>query len=362
MIVTRAPYNKIPLDYLGFRKETYAVDTNGIIYGKWGKPMKGTLTKSGIKYSLKDSDDNLVNHYGHRLTARAFLIPPPLPGSTKKELDKPDMYVRHLDGNKRNNNITNLRWEVKSGFKTVLPTSVKENPQNTQQNDLIGEIWVNTELLYTGELIETSHHGRIRYIRNGVTIVTLGEENENKTRMFTSVSSDGLKVKQYDVIDTVRRSFLYAASIKVNIPKDGNPNNNSPDNEMWRPLYISGDPHNVAVPITDLHLLEAIINVTTLTHAYSSNNRYKYLMGIHFPDDVDKPRMLYPKGDIPYTPVPKPVVKEIIPSGPLVTILKESEEEEKRKWLIKKNKEEMESGKLTKEQLFMRNFKIIKSW
>ena len=80
--------------------EEYEVDTNGVVYGKNGKPLKYSLNHNG--YCIINF---YINHkrtgFGiHTLVAKQFI---PNDDTNKNQ-------VNHKDGNKINNNIENLEW------------------------------------------------------------------------------------------------------------------------------------------------------------------------------------------------------------------------------------------------------------
>ncbi len=84
--------------------EEYQVDTDGIVYGKNGKPLKHSLNHNG--YCIVNF---YINHkrYGfaiHTLVAKQFI----------NNDDPLKCQVNHIDGNKKNNKVTNLEWVTPS--------------------------------------------------------------------------------------------------------------------------------------------------------------------------------------------------------------------------------------------------------
>lgn len=82
-----------------YLSDEYSVSDTGIVYGKNGKPLKPNTNCHGYRYVVLMLDDRPKTVMVHRLVAMAFC-----PGY------KDGLQVNHKDGDKTNNNYTNLEW------------------------------------------------------------------------------------------------------------------------------------------------------------------------------------------------------------------------------------------------------------
>ena len=95
--------------------------TDGTIIGKRGRPMKGHVDRCGYREVLLSENGKTNNARVHRLMAETFI---PNPYNLRD--------VNHKDGNKLNNNISNLEWVSHSG-------NVKHAYDNGLEKKLLGE-------------------------------------------------------------------------------------------------------------------------------------------------------------------------------------------------------------------------------
>lgn len=135
--------------------ENYIIYDNGDVKNIVTKKMlKGSISENGYKYYRLSQDGKKKMFYAHRLVAEHFL-------------DNPDNLpiVNHLDGNKLNNNVTNLEWASYSDnvSHAHMLGLIKKNNQTPflYIEDLPGEEW-KMYLDYSNYLI--SNKGRIRNI------------------------------------------------------------------------------------------------------------------------------------------------------------------------------------------------------
>lgn len=78
--------------------ENYLISEDGSVFNsKTGKELKKCISTSGYYYVHLVKDKKKYMKYVHRLVAEAFIK------ETNEQVD-------HIDGNKLNNNISNLRW------------------------------------------------------------------------------------------------------------------------------------------------------------------------------------------------------------------------------------------------------------
>ena len=91
-------YKKEPI--IGY--EEYQIDTNGVVYGKKGAPLKYFYNQRGyriVTFSYSGKKDKGIAI--HLLVAKQFI-----PKTNSQDI----LQVNHKDGNKNNNCVSNLEW------------------------------------------------------------------------------------------------------------------------------------------------------------------------------------------------------------------------------------------------------------
>lgn len=98
--------------------------SDGTIIGKRGRPIKGHIDRCGYREVLLSENGKTNNARVHRLMAETFI---PNPDNLRD--------VNHKDGNKLNNDISNLEWSshsdnIKHSYKNQLQTKVANRHGN----------------------------------------------------------------------------------------------------------------------------------------------------------------------------------------------------------------------------------------
>lgn len=115
--------------------DNYFIYDNGDVYNSTTqKILKGSIGEHGYKYYRLSKDNQKTMFYAHRLVAEYFI---PNPNNLP--------VVNHIDGDKLNNNVSNLEWVSYSENtqKWHNETQKKKDRQQYEKytEDLPGEIW-----------------------------------------------------------------------------------------------------------------------------------------------------------------------------------------------------------------------------
>ena len=96
----------------------YIYDNGDVLNISTNKILKGSIGENGYKYYRLSKDNNKTMFYAHRLVAEHFL-------------ENPNLLpiVNHKDGNKLNNQLSNLEW-----------VSYSENVKHAHDNNLIKQV------------------------------------------------------------------------------------------------------------------------------------------------------------------------------------------------------------------------------
>lgn len=174
---------------LGYRNY-FIYDNGDVLNSATNKILKGSIGEHGYKYYRLSKDNKKQMFYAHRLVAEYFL-------------DNPDdlPVVNHKDGNKLNNNVTNLEWTTYSEntahahYNHLIKERTKSEYYTT---DLNGEEWKQIfDYSYS-----VSNYGRVRNDKTYLLLKPSLTCGYNKVRL----SKDG-KVKDFLVHHLVYQVF-----------------------------------------------------------------------------------------------------------------------------------------------------------
>ena len=198
--------------------DNYYIYDNGDIYNSnTQKILKGSIGEHGYKYYRLSKGNIKQMYYAHRLVAEYFI---PNPNNLP--------VVNHIDGNKMNNNVTNLEWVSYSENTQKWHNTTQQKKERSKiekyEKDLDGEDWkIIPESNYM-----ISSKGRVRNLKTNNILhpsLTCGYykvriSNNGKTsdflvhRLVYQVFNNDFDVSQNLVIDHI----------------DGNKLNNSVEN------------------------------------------------------------------------------------------------------------------------------------
>ena len=145
----------------------YFITSEGKVLNYKFEERKLKLTKTGyFEISLKrNSDQKLTWYRVHRLVAQAFII---------NSENKP--FVNHKDGNKINNNLTNLEW-----------VTHQENMEHAKNFSLVHRAEQNHNTIHTTEQVEEICKLLALGYRNVDVAKTVGTTHHNVSMIRTGI-------------------------------------------------------------------------------------------------------------------------------------------------------------------------------
>lgn len=188
----------------------YAITTEGLLLNtKTNKYLKGQTQKNGYKtYIITLSDGSRKRLYAHRMVMMTFK---PVEGME-------DLEVNHIDGNKQNNDISNLEWVTSQQNKQhALQTGLYDSKLKKiycfdKEKNLVGEF---DSIVTAVKLQKVSHSGLSNALNHDKATLFNGHywrfspdpnfeiytsENKGEKKRVGKFSLDGDFIESYDSI------------------------------------------------------------------------------------------------------------------------------------------------------------------
>ena len=207
--------------YLNDEKTHYYITKEGQVYNEiTNKELKGTISKHGYRVISFKWNGKTINRYLHRLLATTYL-----------DFDEnSNLIINHIDGNKLNNNLTNLEVISSSENLQHAYTTHLKKPNNKKciiyQEDLKGEIW---HPIKDFEDYEVSNYGRVKSFKYNKPIIL---RQDTRCGYKSVVLSKQGKPQHFTVHDLVYFNFHSVSKVdnKVIDHIDGDKFNNKLEN------------------------------------------------------------------------------------------------------------------------------------
>lgn len=168
-------------DIKGF-EGLYKIDTDGNVYSRYsnGNKLNPLNHSGGYPYVNLYKNGNAKRYYVHRLVAMTFL-------KNENLLEQ----VNHIDGNKKNNNLSNLEW-----------VTSKENCRHAIENGLTSNEKVVSKYSLCGKLLETYKSLRDASLKTSLSYSSIRAAAQGKSKscggflwkygMETAVDGEGI--------------------------------------------------------------------------------------------------------------------------------------------------------------------------
>ena len=107
-------------------KPLYEINAYGSVRNKiTGKILKPNFNKGYHRYSLRQKNGGTKHIFAHRMVAMSFIA----------DKSKSNLQVNHIDGNKLNNNVSNLEWvTVSENSKHAYRLGLRKSRKGTSSN------------------------------------------------------------------------------------------------------------------------------------------------------------------------------------------------------------------------------------
>ncbi len=157
----------------------YMIDTNGVVYNKNGTPKKFSVNPRGYAIVTFSLNGKLKSIAIHTLVAKQFI----------QNSDKRKIQVNHKDGNKLNNNVSNLEWMTpleNTRHSIEVLNNTQLGSQNPASRPIIGIDIKTNETLYNFDCIMdaarffTESNKNPRYVQNSIYRALKGLRNSYK--------------------------------------------------------------------------------------------------------------------------------------------------------------------------------------
>lgn len=207
--------------YLNEEKTNYYITRTGHVYNEnTGKELKGTISRHGYRVISFRWNGKTINRYLHRLLAITYL----------NFDENSNLIINHIDGNKLNNQLTNL--EIISSSENLQHAYINnlKKPNNKKcilyQKDLPNEIW---KTINGFEDYEVSNYGRVKSLKYKHPIIL---RQDIRCGYKSVVLSKNGKTQHFTVHNLVYFNFYSTSkdNNKVIDHVDGNKFNNKLEN------------------------------------------------------------------------------------------------------------------------------------